>query len=135
MLRVFYKGAVGAFIMFDLTRSCTFEAVSKWKQDLDCNVKLPDGCPIPTVLLANKCDQKNGDTIDISLLDRFCKEAGFLGWFHTSAKENVNVDTAGHFLVESILGNVREQQLEERESDVIKLDQTPAVAKSHAQCC
>lgn len=32
MTRVYYKEAVGAFIVFDVTRSATFDAVHKWKQ-------------------------------------------------------------------------------------------------------
>lgn len=54
MTRVYYKEAVGAFIVFDVTRQSTFESVAKWKQDLDAKVQLPDGSPIPCVLLANK---------------------------------------------------------------------------------
>jgi Ras-related protein Rab-32 len=54
MTRVYYKEAVGAFIVFDVTRAATFDAVVKWKQDLDTKVQLPDGSPIPCVLLANK---------------------------------------------------------------------------------
>lgn len=52
--RVYYKEAVGAFIVFDVTRQATFDAVKKWKQDLDSKVQLPDGSNIPCVLLANK---------------------------------------------------------------------------------
>ncbi len=54
MTRVYYKEAVGAFIVFDVTRPSTFEAVQKWKTDLDSKVQLPDGSPVPCVLLANK---------------------------------------------------------------------------------
>ena len=54
MTRVYFKEAVGAFIVFDVTRPATFDAVSKWKQDLDSKVQLPDGNPIPCILLANK---------------------------------------------------------------------------------
>ncbi len=54
MTRVYYKEAVGAFVVFDVTRGATLEAVPKWKADLDSKVVLPDGRPIPTVLLANK---------------------------------------------------------------------------------
>lgn len=44
--------------MFDVTRASTFEAVQKWKNDLDNKVMLPNGAPIPVVLLANKvCPQ------------------------------------------------------------------------------
>ena len=52
--QVYYKEAVGAFVVFDVTRLSTFEAVQMWKQDLDNKVLLPNGKPIPAVLLANK---------------------------------------------------------------------------------
>ena len=54
MIRVKYKQAVGCFIVFDVTRGSTFEAVTKWKTDLDNRVQLADGSPMPCVLLANK---------------------------------------------------------------------------------
>ena len=54
MTRVYYKEAVGAFVVFDVTRASTFEAVTKWKNDLDSKVQLGDGSPVPCVLLANK---------------------------------------------------------------------------------
>ena len=54
MTRVYYKEAVGAFVVFDATRASTFEAVQKWKNDLDSKVSLPDGSPVPCVLLGNK---------------------------------------------------------------------------------
>jgi Ras-related protein Rab-32 len=57
MTRVYYKEAVGAFIVFDVTRSATFDAVIKWKQDLDSKVQLADGSPIPCILLANKVSE------------------------------------------------------------------------------
>ena len=54
MTRVFYKDAVGAFIVFDVTRAGTLDATLKWKQDINKKVQLPDGNPIPCILLANK---------------------------------------------------------------------------------
>jgi len=32
---VYYKEAVGAFVVFDLTRNSSFEAVKRWKEDID----------------------------------------------------------------------------------------------------
>ena len=52
--QVYYKEAVGAFVVFDVTRLSTFEAVQMWKADLDNKVLLPNGKPIPAILLANK---------------------------------------------------------------------------------
>jgi len=54
LTRVYYKDAVGCFIVFDVTRGWTLEEVTKWKTDLDNKVQLPDGSPVPCVLLGNK---------------------------------------------------------------------------------
>lgn len=87
MTRVYYREAVGALIVFDVTRASTFEAVPKWKDDLDAKVTLINGKPVPAVLLANKCDQsRDGLSTQIPKLDVFCKENGFVGCFETSAK-------------------------------------------------
>lgn len=50
---MYYKEAVGAMIVFDVTREKTFQAVTKWKADIDENLSV-DGLSIPVVLLANK---------------------------------------------------------------------------------
>ena len=44
-----------------------------------------------------------------SHLDRYCEERGFLGWFETSAKENINIEEAANLLVDEvfILNDVR----------------------------
>ena len=40
MTRVYYREAVGALLVFDVTRASTFDAVLKWKDDLDSKVRL-----------------------------------------------------------------------------------------------
>ncbi|XP_018023046.1 ras-related protein Rab-32 isoform X2 [Hyalella azteca] len=112
MTRVYYKEAVGAFIVFDVTRAQTFDCVSKWKNDLDTKVTLPNGSPIPTVLLANKCDQpKEGIVNSPARMDEYCRDSGYAGWFETSAKENINIDEAAKFLVNQILSMEQNGQL------------------------
>ncbi|XP_042317082.1 ras-related protein Rab-38 isoform X3 [Sceloporus undulatus] len=87
MTRVYYREAMGAFIVFDVTRPATFEAVTKWKEDLDTKLTLPNGKPVPTVLLANKCDQSKEVLVNNGIkMEQFCQENGFVGWFETSAK-------------------------------------------------
>jgi len=103
MTRVYYKEAVGAMIVFDVTREKTFQAVVKWKADIDENLSV-DGISIPVVLLANKCDLAE-EPLEKAVMDKFCKEHGFIKWFETSAKENINIDDAGKALVEQILSN------------------------------
>ncbi|XP_069462795.1 ras-related protein Rab-32 [Ambystoma mexicanum] len=137
MTRVYYKEAVGAFVVFDVTRGSTFEAVMKWKQDLDSKVYLPNGNPIPTILLANKCDQaKETHYQSPSQMDTFCKENGFVGWFETSAKDNINIDEASRSLVENILANCKTFPTEKHDDDHVQLGHTNlAPAESKSQCC
>ncbi|KAF4108159.1 ras-related protein Rab-38b [Onychostoma macrolepis] len=112
MTRVYYREAMGAFIVFDVSRPTTFEAVSKWKEDLDSKLILSNGQSIATVLLANKCDQNRDFLTNNSLkMDQYCKENGFVGWFETSAKENVNINEAANFLVKHIIAS---------ENDILK---------------
>lgn len=106
MTRVYYREAVGALVVFDMTRVSTFQAVLKWKGDLDAKVALCNGRPVPAVLLANKCDQqRHGLCSKLPKLDVFSREHGFVGWYETSAKDNTNIDAAMVCLVESIMAN------------------------------
>jgi len=124
MTRVYYKEAVGCFIVFDVTRVSTFEAVAKWKHDLDSKVQLADGSPVPCVLLANKCDMaKEGLVNNPQQMDDYCRDRGFVGWYETSAKENINVDEAAKCLVNYILEKEKAIEGEYEDSDKgFKLD-------------
>lgn len=140
MTRVYYKEAVGAFIVFDVTRSGTFDCVSKWKEDLDSKVQLPDGSPIPCILLANKCDQeKQGIVTSPEKMDEYVRENGFAGWYETSAKENINIDEAARALVNKILLNdklISAADLADSEKFNLNnsADQSPTESKSKCSC-
>jgi len=107
MTRVYYKEAVGAFVVFDVTRISTYEAVKKWKNDIDAKVTIPGTTQaIPVVLLANKIDLvtgKEGWGKTKEEMDKFCDEHGFIAWFETSSKNNTGIDEAANALVKSIL--------------------------------
>nr|CAD7263903.1 unnamed protein product [Timema shepardi] len=136
MTRVYYKEAVGAFIVFDVTRAATFDAVVKWKQDLDTKVQLPDGSPIPCVLLANKCDQqKEGLVNNPAKMEEYCKERGFTGWYETSAKENINIEEAARLLVTKILQNDKLiHQNDSANEDKFAIDGKKSDEKSGKSC-
>jgi Ras-related protein Rab-32 len=134
MTRVYYKEAVGAFIVFDVTRVSTFEAVQKWKHDIDSKVHLPNGDKVPVVLLANKCDlAKEGLVKNSNQMDQYCDEKGFVGWFETSAKENLNINQAAEFLVQKIIENDQGQVAPEPDSS--KLNLKPGEDEAKSGCC
>lgn len=138
MTRVYYKEAVGAFVVYDITRQNTFEAVKKWKSDLDNKVKLNGGdeC-IPVVLLANKIDLINSSDDEDGYerwedtkkdLDKYCEENGFIGWFETSAKDNINLEKASSKLISEILEKTKED-LETRTVPESNLSPNPNIIK------
>uniref|UniRef100_UPI00358FEA0F ras-related protein Rab-32-like isoform X2 n=1 Tax=Myxine glutinosa TaxID=7769 RepID=UPI00358FEA0F len=137
MTRVYYKEAVGAFVVYDVTRSSTFEAVTKWKHDLDRNVYLPGDFPLPVVLLANKCDsvRTGEDKMLANHLRSYCQENGFLNWFYTSAKENVNIDEAARFLVGHILNNKHLLMDHQSNEDIVTLNETVTSTRKDSRCC
>jgi len=132
MTRVYYKEAVGAMVVFDVTRVTTFEAVSKWKNDIDQKVFINEDQPIPVVLLANKCDMtKEGIVKNNEQMNKYCEEKGFAGWYETSAKDNINIDMAAKFLVGKILEIYKPKP--EPPNDIVK--PTSEEPKPQKSCC
>ncbi|KAF7662531.1 hypothetical protein LDENG_00233570 [Lucifuga dentata] len=130
MTRVYYREAVGALVVFDVTRASTFDAVQKWKDDLDSKVTMNHGKPVPAVLLANKSDQVASQQ---PKLDSFCKENGFISWFETSAKENTNIEEAARCLVQHILAN-EENTVIDNEPGSFILTEYAANTKDYFSC-
>ncbi|GLH08300.1 hypothetical protein R5R35_002538 [Gryllus longicercus] len=102
MTRVYYKDSHGCVIMFDLTNKNSFINTLKWKRDVDSKCSLPDGSPIPCMLLANKCDLPHRQ-VDQMEIEAFYKEHNFIGWTETSAKEDLMVEDSMRFLVDVMM--------------------------------
>lgn len=102
MTRVYYKNALGCVVIFDITDSMSFHNCRLWKQDLDHKTMLPNGQPLPCILLANKCDLSE-KAISEDRIDKFSKANGFIAWMPTSVKKNRNVGEAMSRLVREIL--------------------------------
>ncbi|KAG7478612.1 hypothetical protein JOB18_004126 [Solea senegalensis] len=131
MTRVYYREAMGAFIVFDVTRPASFEAVAKWKEDLDSKLTLANGKNVATVLLANKCDQGRDVLTNNGIkMEQFCQDNGFVGWFETSAKENINIDEAANCLVKHIIASEKDM-LQSEVPDTV----TPQLEKDKGGTC
>ncbi|NWW42557.1 RAB7L protein, partial [Pedionomus torquatus] len=104
MTRLYYREASACVIMFDVTNASTFTNSQKWKQDLDSKLLLPDGSPVPCLLLANKCDLSPW-AVTRDEVDRFSKENGFSGWVETSVKENKNITESMRVLIEKMMSS------------------------------
>ncbi|KAG8003023.1 Ras-related protein Rab-7L1 [Nibea albiflora] len=102
MTRIYYKGALGCVVMFDVTSSASLLSCRRWKQDLDNKAMLPNGDSIPCILLANKCDLAER-VVSAESIGRFSEANGFVTWMEISVKDNKNVGEAMRRLVEEIL--------------------------------
>lgn len=54
MTSAFYRKAVGAFVVTDVTQPNGFETATLWKKDLDMKLRMHDDSLVPSVLLINK---------------------------------------------------------------------------------
>ena len=107
----YYKGAKGAFIVYDITRKATFENIDKWIADLKTN----GDSNISIVLIGNKSDleEKREVTKEEGLKkSQDCKTA----FMETSALNGDNVHKAFDELIEQIYQN--NSALLEQENDV-----------------
>eukprot|EP00045_Choanoeca_perplexa_P006480 m.55213 g.55213 ORF g.55213 m.55213 type:complete len:146 (+) comp13650_c1_seq47:1226-1663(+) len=71
----------------------TYSFCLQWHADLNDKVMLANGDPVPAILLANKADSAM-NAVDEALLDSYCSQHNFIGWFATSAKTGQNVAEA-----------------------------------------
>uniref|UniRef100_A0A1B6CQM7 Ras-related protein Rab n=1 Tax=Clastoptera arizonana TaxID=38151 RepID=A0A1B6CQM7_9HEMI len=133
MTRVYYKDAYGCVIMFDLTNKNSFVNTLKWKRDVDTKCKLPDGSPIPCMLLANKCDLNNRQ-IDQMEIETFYKQHNFIGWTETSSKEGLMVNDSMRFLVDVIMKHEGMQRLGDDSSDNLTLRGPGIQVKKSCSC-
>ncbi|XP_027469415.1 ras-related protein Rab-7L1 isoform X1 [Zalophus californianus] len=131
MTRLYYRDASACVIMFDVTNATTFSNSQRWKQDLDSKLTLPNGEPVPCLLLANKCDLSPW-AVSRDQVDRFSKENGFTGWTETSVKENKNINEAMRVLIEKMMSNSREDMSLSTQGDYINLQ---TKASSSWACC
>jgi Ras-related protein Rab-32 len=133
MTRVYYKFAIAAIIVFDLSRPATFEAITKWRDDVNSKVVLGNQEPIPVLLLANKCDLP-GVQVDKDLLDKFCKDHNFIGWYPTSAQNNINIDEGMKFLIQRIL-DVAKINTPPKPEGTIEVKQQNSSESDKGGCC
>ena len=98
--KMFYKGADGILVGFDLTDRNTFEQVNYWISQIEENSS--KDYPISLVLFGNKCD--NVEDIKVSEEDiEKLKEKYKLTFYKTSAKDGTNVQNAFQHLTKITL--------------------------------
>jgi Ras-related protein Rab-11A len=102
----YYRGAVGALIVYDISRRTTFESVERWLEEL----KTHSDTTVARMLVGNKCDLEN--IRDVSVEEgKSLAEAEGLFFMETSALDATNVQNAFEIVIKEIYNNVSRKVL------------------------
>eukprot|EP00262_Sarcandra_glabra_P010275 TRINITY_DN2534_c0_g1_i1.p1 TRINITY_DN2534_c0_g1~~TRINITY_DN2534_c0_g1_i1.p1 ORF type:complete len:215 (-),score=37.49 TRINITY_DN2534_c0_g1_i1:222-866(-) len=102
----YYRGAVGALIVYDISRRTTFDSVGRWLEELNTH----SDTTVARMLVGNKCDL--GNIRDVSVEDgKSLAEAEGLFFMETSALDSTNVRTAFEIVIKEIYNNVSRKVL------------------------
>ena len=100
--RTYYKGAIGAFLVYDITRKDTFEHITKWLNEVKANGSKDIFC----ILIGNKKDLEEQRQVKYEEGKKLAEENNLL-FLETSAKTAENVQEAFSISAEKILEQIQ----------------------------
>uniref|UniRef100_A0A1J3JAV0 Ras-related protein RABA5c n=1 Tax=Noccaea caerulescens TaxID=107243 RepID=A0A1J3JAV0_NOCCA len=102
----YYRGAVGALVVYDITRRSTFENVGRWLDELNTH----SDTTVAKMLIGNKCDLESIRAVSIEEGKSLAESEG-LFFMETSALDSTNVKTAFELVIRDIYTNISRKQL------------------------
>ncbi|GLT97074.1 hypothetical protein SLE2022_146590 [Rubroshorea leprosula] len=106
----YYRGALGALLVYDVTKPTTFENVSRWLKELrdhaDSNIVI--------MLIGNKTDLKHLRAVATEDAQSYAEREG-LSFIETSALEAVNVEKAFQMILSEIYRKISKKSLSSEE--------------------
>lgn len=132
----YYRGAVGALIVYDITRSTTFENIKRWLDELNTHCDTT----VARMLVGNKCDLENIRDVSVEEGKNLAEEEG-LFFIETSALDSTNVKTAFEIVIREIYKNVSRKVLNsdsykaELSVNRVSLANGTDMSKQKRSCC
>lgn len=102
----YYRGAVGALLVYDISRRTTFDSVGRWLDELTTH----SDTTVARMLVGNKCDLDDIRSVSIEEGKNLAEEHG-LFFMETSAKDSTNVRTAFEMVIKEIYSTVSRKVL------------------------
>ena len=125
----YYKGAKGAFIVYDITRKNSFESIDKWINDV---TSVADK-KITIVLIGNKSDLEDQRQVT--------KEQGEdkanklqVAFLETSAFSGENLEKAFQMMIKEVYKKCHEEMMSEGDVDIINGGEDINLAKKNNSC-
>ena len=131
----YYKGAKGAFIVYDITRKNSFESIDKWINDVTAVADKK----ITIVLIGNKSDLEDQRQVT--------KEEGEdkankleVAFLETSAFSGENLEKAFQMMIKEVYNKFHEEMMAEGDGDIINGGEDINLAKKNPnsgdkKCC
>lgn len=103
IVSTFYKGAHGAFLVYDVNDPKSFEQLSQWRDEAVSHIN--PNIEFPIIVIGNKIDIRDGldrqiDKIDQSSVLAWCEENSY-GHLETSCKDNLGVEACMNLMAAS----------------------------------
>ncbi|KAF9591385.1 hypothetical protein IFM89_004070 [Coptis chinensis] len=95
----YYRGAVGALLVYDISRRQTFDSIGRWLNELHTHSDMN----VVTILVGNKSDLKDAREVP-TREGKALAEAQGLFFMETSALDSSNVNAAFQTVVKEIYG-------------------------------
>ncbi|KAG5002253.1 hypothetical protein AAZX31_08G335300 [Glycine max] len=102
----YYRGAVGALVVYDISRRGTFDSIKRWLQELTTQ----NDSTVARMLVGNKCDLENIREVSTEEGKSLAEEEG-LFFMETSALDATNVQTAFEIVIREIYNNISRKVL------------------------
>ncbi|KAK7395472.1 hypothetical protein VNO78_16031 [Psophocarpus tetragonolobus] len=102
----YYRGAVGALVVYDISRRCTFHSIKRWLEELSTQ----NDSTVARMLVGNKCDLENIREVSTEEGKSLAEEEG-LFFMETSALDATNVQTAFEIVIREIYNNISRKVL------------------------
>ena len=102
----YYRGAVGAMLVFDKTKRQTFDHIPCWLEELRSHADKN----IVIILIGNKSDLEDQQAVPTEDANEFAQKEG-LFFLETSALQATNVEIAFMTLLTEIFNNVNKKNL------------------------
>ena len=103
---MYYRGSLGAVLVFDLTNTASFQHLPQWIEEVRANIK----AEIPLLLVGNKSDLMDQRTISIEEINQFTEDFN-LYYMETSAKTGDGVGDCFYILACLMIGQGVPEQL------------------------
>ncbi len=111
MNSLYYRGADGAFLVFDVTAPAGLESVNEWRQEL---IHHAESERVTMAIVANKIDLKDSEAISLDESEKFADSIGALH-FATSAATGEGVSAAFENCTREMIRRARESNSSKNE--------------------